>query len=146
MENNLFPFIDPLEVEIIEDEIPIAREYAYDFKRGDFKLKNGKLYIVEGNEAIKIWIEKALITGRYKEIIHTWIYGSEFEDKIIGLGYTKGLIKAEAERYTRECINATLSDYVVSMNNFDISFMDSTLTIAFKVETIYGEVDIVAQL
>ena len=143
MENNLFPFTDPQEVEVIEEEIPLAREYAYDFKKGDFKLRNGKLYIVEGKEAVKIWIEKALITSRYKEIIHSWNYGSEFEDKIIGRGYTQGLIKAEAERYTREAINSSLADYVISMTNFDISFIDSTLTIAFTVKTIYGEVDMV---
>lgn len=143
MENNLFPFLDPQEVEIIESEIPLAREYAYDFKMGDFKLKNGKMYLVEGDEAIKIWIEKILITSRYKQIIFSWAFGSEFEDKIIGRGYTQGLIKAEAERYTREAINSSLSDYVLSMTNFDISFIDSTLTIAFTVKTIYGEVDMV---
>lgn len=143
MENNLFPFTDPQEVEVIEEEIPLAREYAYDFKKGDFKLRNGKLYIVEGKEAVKIWIEKALITSRYKEIIHSWNYGSEFEDKIIGRGYTKGLIKAEAERYTREAINSTLTDYVVNMSNFDIDFTDSILTISFNVETIYGEVNVI---
>ena len=143
MENNLFPFTDSQEVEVAEVEIPLAREYAYDFTKGDFKLKNGKTYIVEGNEAIKIWIEKVLLTGRYKHIIFSWMFGSEFEDKIIGRGYTQGLIKAEAERYTREAINSSLADYVISMTNFDISFIDSTLTIAFTVKTIYGEVDIV---
>ena len=79
--SSIFPFTDPQEVRAnTEREIPMAREYAYDFYKGDFKLKNGKMYLVEGNEAIKIWITKALLTGRYKEVIFTWNYGGEFED------------------------------------------------------------------
>lgn len=140
---SLFPFIDPQEVEIVENDIPLAREYAYDFKKGDLKLRNGKPYIVEGVEAIKIWIEKVLLTSRYKHIIYSWDYGSEYEDKIIGRGYTKGLIKAEAERYTREAINSSLSDYVTEMKNFDIEFIDNTLIITFTAITIYGEVEYV---
>ena len=140
---SIFPFTDPREIKVkTEKEIPMAREYAYDFYKGDFKLKNGKMFLVEGQAALKIWITKALLTGRYKEVIFTWNYGGEFEDKIIGQGYTKGLIKSEAERYTRECIDSCLSDYVTGMKNFDIEFDDGTLKIGFTAETIYGEVDI----
>lgn len=140
---SLFPFTDPTEVKVKQREIPLAREYAYDFINGDFKTKNNKLYLVEGKEAVKIWIHKVLITSRYKEIIHTWSYGSEFEDKIIGKGYSTGLIEAEAKRYTIECINSSLSDYVTDMKDFNISFNDNILTVEFTVETIYGEVGMV---
>lgn len=139
---SIFPFINPEQLKSESRRIPMAKEYAYDFYKGDFILKNGKPYLVEGKEAIKIWITKALLTGRYKEIIHTWSYGSEFEDKLIGRGYSKGLVKAEAERYTTECIYVSLSDYVTDLKDFVIEFMDNTLAIAFTVETIYGEVNI----
>lgn len=140
---SIFPFTDPQEIAVnTEREIPMAREYAYDFYKGDFKLKNGKMYLVEGKEALKVWITKSLLTSRYKEVIFTWNYGGEFEDKIIGQGYTKGLIKAEAERYTRECINASLRDYITGMKDFDIEFLDGTLKIGFIAETIYGEVSV----
>lgn len=143
MENRLFPFTDPEAIEANEEEVPLAKEYAYDFNEGDFKLRDGKLYIVEGKEAVKIWIEKILRTSRYKEVIFSWSFGNEFEDKIIGKGYTKGLIKAEVERYTREAINASLSNYVTSLHGFDIQFEGNLLTIAFNAETIYGEVGVV---
>lgn len=139
----IFPFMDEEEIEVVEDEVPLAREYAYDFKEGDFKRKNGKLYIVEGNKAIKIWIHKALITSRYKEIIHTWNYGSEFEDKIIGKSYSAGLIEAEAKRYTIECIEAALGDYVIELKDFNISFREGVLGIDFAAVTIYGEVSVI---
>lgn len=139
---SIFPFTDPEQVKTGQRRIPMAREYAYDFYKGDFKLKNNKPYLVEGKEALKIWVTKALLTGRYKEVIHTWSYGSEFEDKIIGRGYSKGLVKSEAERYTTECLDASLSDYINDMKDFVISFEDNTLTIAFKIDSIYGEVEI----
>lgn len=139
---SIFPFIDASEVESPEKEIPLAKEYAYDFDKGDFKTKNGKPYLVEGEEAVKLWIHKALITNRYKELIHTWDYGSELEDQIIGRGFTFGIIESEARRYITECIEASLSDYVTELKDFDITFKKGTLTIEFIAITIYGEVNI----
>lgn len=144
--SSIFPFTDPVEINQSTKFVPRAKEYAYNFYAGDFRYVNGKPYFVYDKEAVKIWIQKALLTRRYKENIFTWNFGAEFEDKLIGRGYSKGLVKSEAERYTREAIESCLSDYVTDLRDFDIEFMDNTLTIAFTAETIYGEVRADVQL
>ena len=55
----------------------IRDRYAYDFKANALKLKDGKTYLVEGNEALQIWIYKALLTPRFRHVAYTKAYGSE---------------------------------------------------------------------
>lgn len=60
----IFPFVPTDEVEDISDtaieELPLYREYAYDFERNCLKTgPDGNTYLVEGNEALRIWIYKA---------------------------------------------------------------------------------------
>ena len=66
---SILPFIDPQEVEVEEIEVPYAREYAWDINELEFKFKDGKMYLVEGIEAVKIWIWKLFMTTRYREMI-----------------------------------------------------------------------------
>lgn len=140
---NIFPFIDPEEiVEETEVELPMAREWAWDFERLDFKTKNGKMYEVEGNEAIKIWIWKLFNTPRFRYLIYSWDYGHELES-LIGQGYTQGYINSEAERYVREAIEYNLSDYVTDLEDVEVTFEDTILSIGFKAITPYGEVDMI---
>lgn len=138
---SIFPFIDPQEVEIEEIEPPMAREWAWDFEKMDFKLKDGKMYQVEGKEAVKIWLWKLFMTPRYRYLIFDWDYGHELEN-LIGQGYTQGYLNSEAERYIREAIKYNLSDYVTDVRNVQVIFNDGKLTIEFVAVTPYGEVEI----
>ena len=137
----IFPFIDPQEIEIENTEIPMAKEYAWDIKELEFKFRDGKMYLVEGIEAVKIWIWKLFMTTRYREVIFNWDYGSELEG-LIGQGYTQGYLNSEAERYVRETIEYNLSDYVTDIRDVVVTFDEGTLTIEFTAITLYGEVDI----
>ena len=51
---SIFPFISP---EILESgqasELPMFREYAYDFENNRLLLRDGNTYLVEGNEALR---------------------------------------------------------------------------------------------
>ena len=44
-----------------------TKSYLFDFDRGDFVVRDGKLIECDGIDAIKVWIEKILRTekGRY---------------------------------------------------------------------------------
>jgi hypothetical protein len=133
--------MDPQEIETEETELPMAKEWDWDFEKLDFKLKDGKMYLVEGKEAIKIWLWKLFMTTRYREVIFDWDYGSELED-LIGQGYTQGYLNSEAERYVRETIEYNLKDYVTDVRNVEVSFDEGILTIEFTAITPYGEVEI----
>ncbi len=79
------------------------KEWAYDFDTGQLKTKNGRPYIVEGKEAIKIWIHKALNTRRFGYGAYSDDYGSEIDD-IIGTSVDFEIKTIELKRYIRECL------------------------------------------
>jgi hypothetical protein len=140
---SIFPFMDPQEVPVeeAETELLMAREWAWDFEKMDFKLKDGEMYQVEGKEAVKIWLWKLFMTARYRQVIFDWDYGHELEN-LIGQGYTQGYLNSEAERYVREAIEYNLKDYVTDVRNVNVSFDEGTLTIEFTAITPYGEVEV----
>ena len=59
---SIFPFIDSTSTSTeTNDELPMLKEYAYDFEKNELLLdEGGRTYMVEGNEALRIWIFKAL--------------------------------------------------------------------------------------
>jgi len=132
--------MDPQEVEIEEpQELPMAIEWAWDLDELKFKLKDGKMYQVEGKEAIKIWLWKIFQTPRYRYLIYSWDYGHELEE-LIGQGFSKELIESEAKRLVEEAIWPTLDGYVEDIKEFEVDFIDDVLSINFTVITPYGEV------
>lgn len=142
MPESIFPFIDPQEVmpEETAQALPMAREWAWDFEKGDFQLKDGKMYQVEGKEAVKIWLWKIFQTIRYRYLIFSWDFGHELEE-LIGRGFTHEFILAEAERLVKEAIWPTLNDYVTDIKNLTVSFEKDVLRIEFIAVTPYGEVE-----
>lgn len=139
---SIFPFIDPPTTEEpAAAELPMAREWAWDFDKYDFKTKNGKMYIVEGREAVKIWVWKIFQTPRYRYLVYSWDYGHEMEP-LIGKSYSKAVLQSEAERLVKEAIWPTLDGYVTDMRNLTVSTDKGILRIAFTAVTPYGEVEI----
>lgn len=131
---NLLPAYieDEEEIEELEEEIKLPREYGINFKTG--QITGG---IVEGKEAIKVWIWLALQTPRYRHYIYTWDYGSEFED-LIGKGYTEEYIGAEAQRMTEDCL--LVNENIQSITDFNVNMAGDALTVSFTANTIYGEI------
>ena len=136
---SLFPFITYKEDMIKDNTFPLYREVAWDFKRDIPILENGDFKIVEGNEAIKVWVYKALLVPRYQYSIYTWGYGSELMD-LIGKAYTPQLTKSEAKRYIEEALK--INPYILDVNVIDTDFKDSVLSANVKIVTIYGESEV----
>jgi len=134
----LFPIIQPQQVEFI-NELPLYREAAWDFKAGKPIFRNGNPVIVTGNEALKTWIWKALVTERARYEIYTWNFGSKVES-MIGKNFTEQLKQAEAKRYVREAL--LVNPYITELSDIVVEFEGSKLTITATVNTIYGEVNV----
>lgn len=130
---SLFPFLKETEQNLLTTP-KLHREYDVDFATGQL---TGK--VLEGKEALKVWIYKILLTKRYKHIIYSWDYGQDLEE-IIGRGYEKGLIKSEVERRIKDCL--LIHPHIKECNNFNIRLQQDQLQVDFIVNTIYGEVDI----
>ena len=136
---SLFPFISNNVDEVkVNNTFPLYKEVAWDFEKDTPVIQNGDFKIVEGNEAIKVWVYKALLTPRYNYSIYSWDYGSELMD-LVGKAYTTSLTKEEAKRYIKEAL--LINPYIVEVDITDIGFKDSLLSASVKVKTIYeGEV------
>ena len=137
---SLFPFVTYKEDIVKNNSFPLYREIAWDFKRDVPILENGDFKIVEGNEAIKVWVYKALLVPRYNYSIYSWNYGSELMD-LIGKAYTPQLTKSEAKRYIEEALK--INPYILDVNVIDTDFKDSVLSANVKITTIYGESEVV---
>ena len=136
---SLFPFVTYKEDIVKNNSFPLYREIAWDFKRNTPIIQNGDFKIVEGNNAIKVWVYKALLTPRYNYSIYTWDYGSELLD-LIGKAYTPSLTKEEAKRLIKEALE--INPYILEVEITDINFKDSLLSADIKIVTIYGESEV----
>ena len=136
---SLFPFVSNTDEIKVDNTFPLYKEIAWDFKRNIPILENGDFKIIEGNEAIKVWVYKALLTPRYNYSIYTWDYGSELLD-LIGKAYTPSLTKEEAKRLIKEALE--INPYILEVEITDINFKDSLLSADIKIVTIYGESEV----
>ncbi|AZV57920.1 DUF2634 domain-containing protein [Clostridium sp. AWRP] len=121
------------------DNLPIPKEYGWDFEKNEFILKDGKFIVVEGNEAIKIWIWKVLNTPRYRYLAYTLNYGNQIEE-LIEKSLSRSVIESEAKRYVEEALS--INPYIQEIESFSIEFEGSRAVINFTAKTLYGEVDI----
>lgn len=131
---SLFPtYIEEDEtLEAEEEETEIPREYGIDFVTGQL---TGK--IVEGIEALKVWIWFALQTPRYRYPVYTWDYGNEFED-LIGQGYSEEYIEAEAQAMTEDCL--LVNEHIEGIADFSAVIENSRLIVSFTAETAFGDI------
>lgn len=125
---------DEENIEDLEEETASPKDYGIDFETGQL---TGE--IVEGLEAVKVWIWLALQVPRYRYYIYTWDYGSEY-DEIIGQVYTEEYLEAEAYHMTEDCLMA--NEDIEGISNFNIKVGDGILYVSFTAETLYGNVDI----
>jgi hypothetical protein len=135
----IFPFLNPVVSQAAASKLDTFREYAWDFKNNCLQLVNGAPVVVEKNEALKVWMYKALTTPRYRYVGYSWNYGHELEG-VIGTTFTPQAVQSEAERYVREAL--LVSPYIKSVPSVDVAMDGDELTISAQVETVYGEVSI----
>lgn len=136
---SLFPFVSNIDEVKIDNTFPLYKEVAWDFKRNIPIIEKRDFKVVEGNEAIKVWVYKALLTPRYQYSIYTWNYGSELLS-LIGKAYTPQLTKSEAKRYIEEALK--INPYILEVNVLDTDFKDGVLSASIKIVTIYGESEV----
>ena len=133
---SIFPFHDPDALRQEEStELPLFREYAYDFENNRLLLKNGQTYLVEGNEALRIWIYKALATERFRYAAYDSDFGSEI-DTLIGSPLHGDIAKSELKRFIVEAL--MVNPYIEELGNFQISQTGSGVTAEFDCTTVYG--------
>lgn len=132
---SIFPFIEIEDIQASSTEpLPMYREIAWDYENNKPVIENGEFKIVEGNEAIRVWIYKTILTNRFEYEIYSWDYGTEIMD-LIGKNYTKNLVEAELKRFIEEAL--IINPYIIDVNVLETSFKDSLVSAKVQLKTIY---------
>lgn len=135
---NLFPELTINIGNLAETELPLYMEWAYDFENNCFLTRNGQYYLVSKNDALKIWVYKALKTARYRYQAYPRNYGSELEDEIIGTSSNRDVLESEIERDIQETL--LVNPYIIAVGNFAFVY-DGSTTVQFSVTTVYGTME-----
>ena len=136
--SDLYPFIIEDKDNVADNNLELFKEIGWDYLN-DKPLVNEKTkeyIVVEGDEAIKVWIYKTIKIARYRYQIFTSDYGTELEE-LIGNKYTKGYTESEAIRFIREAL--MVNEYIRNVNIIDASFENDKLTVNINVDTVYSE-------
>lgn len=136
-----FAFIPNTLIEVTDTqevaELPIFKELAFDFDTKQLKTKGGKYFYVEKNEAIKVWIWKALFSSRYTYLAYSINYGNEIYT-LIGRYLENQLLYSELRRMLEEAL--LCNPYITSLSDFDITRQGAKVICNFSVNTVYGNV------
>ena len=118
-------------------DLPVFKELAFDFETGQLKMRGGQYYYVEKNEALKVWIYKALNASRFVYLAYSTNYGNEIYT-LIGRYLAKQLLYSELKRLIEEAL--LCNPYITSLTNFEVEQKGSDIFCTFEVNTIYGSV------
>ena len=137
----MFPEIAQLEFKEQSAQMyQMGTSFLFNFKIGDFDVRDGRLVKVQDNEALKIWIAKILKTEKYRYLIYERSdkneYGVIIEDLLVGRDYPQAFIESELKR---EIEAAMLKHPLISsLSDWQIQKANPFLNISFKVNTING--------
>ncbi|MBM7631093.1 DUF2634 domain-containing protein [Geomicrobium sediminis] len=114
-----------------------GKSYLFDFEKGDYVTRDGKMVPIEGIDAVRQWIKTTMLTefGRYR--VFEGVDHGIRTTGLIGSAYPIDFVKTE---YKREIIDAlTLHPAITSLGQWSFAHEGSTLHISFRVDTIYGD-------
>lgn len=116
-------------------DLPMMREVKFDFERGVPVFDRGQPVIVEGSEAVEVWVWHALRAERYRYEHESWRYGCEIS-RLRGRTYQQGTIESEARRYVTEALLAC--PYITSVEVTEMKSVEDTLHFTVRYTDIYG--------
>lgn len=114
----------------------LGKSFLYDFDKGDFVIKDGKMVEIHGVEVLKQWILKVLKTERFRFKIYENIeYGVTLED-LIGSGFPRSFVEAEIKREVTASL--ILHSYIESVEDWTFERDGKWMKVWFTVVTIEG--------
>lgn len=123
-------------------ELPLFKELAWNFEKNCFRYDgDGNNIILEGAEALKVWITKLFKTERQAYLAYSSDYGfskKKFFAKVLS-------VQERRSQLRKEIIDALLvNPYIVSVNS--ITFTETShgreLDISIELSTVYGQLSI----
>lgn len=119
-------------------DLPMFKEYAWDFDNDGFIIQDGELVVLQGNEALRVWIYKTLKTQKYRYLAYSFYYGNEFE-QLINKGYDKELVSIELKKFVEKCL--LVNEYITSIDSVDLELEDEKLIGTINLTTVYSSME-----
>ena len=133
---SIFPDITIPEITTQSSTVTYGRELDFDFTTGQFVLTDGTPRVLEGPDALRIWITKTLLTARYRFPIYSFNYGCEIED-VIGYDIPRVVLESEIPRVIREAL--IYDERINDIRDFIITRESNYLLVEFSVITFDGQ-------
>lgn len=114
--------------------IKAPKEYGINFQTGQL---TGK--IVEGLEAIKVWIWLCMHTERFRHAIYSADYGTSFE-QYIGHVLIDEYINTDCESEITDAL--LINEYIESIEDFEAVRNSDSLDIKFRAVTKFGNIEV----
>lgn len=114
--------------------VKVPKEYGLDFQTGQL---TGK--IVEGLEAIKVWIWLCMHTERFRHAIYSADYGTSLE-QYIGHMLSEEYINTDCESEISDAL--LINEYIESIEDFEAVRNSDSLNISFRVVTKFGSLEV----
>ena len=125
-------------IDIAESEenkvIEVPHEYGIDFTTGQL---TGK--IVEGLEAIKVWIWLCMHTDRFRHAIYSRDDGTAL-DQYFGHVLSDEYINTDCESEISDAL--LMNEYIESIEDFEAVRNSDTLNIKFRLVTKFGSLEV----
>lgn len=115
----------------IDESTEPSNTFFIDFEKGRIS------GFIDEREAVKQAIMLILNTERYKFLIYSWNYGVELEELT---GTHPDIVEDEVERLISEAL--LQDDRITAVYDFEFSRNRDTLLVNFKVDSIYGDIDV----
>ena len=120
----------------MEAELPLYTEWAVDWETGAFASRNGEHYTVTGDEALRIWVFRALHpeTCRFLYSAYSHDYGNQLMNCMYGRT-DQGILESLLRKEIRDTL--LVSPYIRQVDGFSFTRNGGRLTARFVVHTIY---------
>jgi hypothetical protein len=120
--------------EIVEEQEKTSLTWEIDFENGRIANK------IDGINAVKQAITKAIITPRFKCLIYDNQYGCEIKNALISGNSTPEYLKTAVENFVNDCLKPDTR--IIDIGDFEFNFIDERAEIKFTAQTIFGTVAI----
>lgn len=125
-------FYDVKDRKSINDYFP--REYEIDFAENRL---TGR--IVEGLDAIRVWVWCCIHTERFRYALYSWQYGVSLE-KYLGQTTTEEYLEIDGQAEIEEALK--IHPYITGIDDFQVSKNGTKLKIKLTVKTKLGKIEV----
>lgn len=137
--SDVFPFLGGNTSSVL-DHLPMFREYDWDFDKDRFRYDaNGSRIMLTGDDALAVWVYKALKTERNQYLAYSERYGIALKP-FIGLVMSVDERLSELRRVIVECLLA--NPYIKRIDAINFNQEGDRLMVSINLTTIYGGINV----